>query len=74
MIPYHYSREIVKRCKALICALRPAIKQGLPIEDAPGEPLDTTFLLAMATPMIVLPVERIFKPATPAAFAADDRT
>jgi hypothetical protein len=28
-----------------------------------GGPLKTTFLLAMATPMILLPMERIFKPA-----------
>ena len=32
-------------------------------EDGFNGPLKTTFLLAMATPMLVLPLERIFRPA-----------
>ena len=63
-----------QRCQALIRHLRPVIEGGLPDDHRFGGPLDTTFLLAMATPMIVLPVERIFKPARPGAdVPADDR-
>ena len=73
-IPQHYSRDIAQRCSALICHLRPVVQSGLPDDDRFGGPLDTTFLLAMATPMIVLPVERIFKPTRPGAEPpADDR-
>lgn len=73
-IPQHYSRDIAQRCQALIRHLRPVIEGGLPDDHRFGGPLDTTFLLAMATPMIVLPVERIFKPARPGAdVPADDR-
>ena len=73
-IPQHYSRDIAQRCQSLIRHLRPAVQQGLPDDDQFGGRLDTTFLLAMATPMIVLPVERIFKPARPNTdVTADDR-
>jgi len=73
-IPEHYSRDIAQRCQALIRHLRPLVQKGLPDDGAFGGPLDTTFLLAMATPMIVLPVERIFKPMRPGAdVPADDR-
>lgn len=72
--PNHYSRDIAVRCESLIRHLLPKIKEGLPDDPRFGGPLRTTFLLAMATPMIVLPVERIFKPGNPgAAQAADDR-
>jgi hypothetical protein len=50
MIPAHYSRDIVRRCQSLIRNLRPVIKQGQPGDGEFGGPLDTTFLLAMATP------------------------
>ena len=73
-IPQHYSRDIAQRCQALIRYLRPVIEGGLPDDHRFGGPLDTTFLLAMATPMIVLPLERIFKPTRPGAdVPADDR-
>lgn len=62
------------RCEAGIRHLLPKIAEGLPDDARFGGPLRTTFLLAMATPMIVLPVERIFKPGDPgAARAGDDR-
>ena len=74
MIPEHYSRDIAQRCGSLIRYLRPIVQQGLPDDLQYHGPLNTTFLLALATPMIVLPIERIFKPADPrATHAADDR-
>ena len=63
MIPEHYSRDIVKRCQSLLGNLAPKIKAGLPGDAQFGGTLQTTFLLAMATPMVALPVERIFKPS-----------
>ncbi len=73
-VPNHYSRDIAVRCQSLIHHLLPKINEGLPDDAQFGGPLRTTFLLAMATPMIVLPIERIFKPATPHAMqAGDDR-
>jgi hypothetical protein len=53
MIPEHYSRDVAKRCHNLIRHLMPLIAQGLPDDAEFGGPLCTTFLLAMATPMIV---------------------
>ena len=53
-LPNHYSRDIVIRCESLIRHLLPKIEQGLPDDVRFGGPLRTTFLLAMATPMIVL--------------------
>lgn len=73
-IPEHYSRDIAQRCQALVRQLLPLVQKGLPDDREFGGPLDTTFLIAMATPMIVLPIERIFKPAAPGtAVASDDR-
>ncbi len=74
MIPEHYGRDIAQRCQSLVRELLPVVKNGLDHDDRFGGPLSTTFLLALATPMIVLPIERIFKPANPRANnAADDR-
>ena len=73
-LPNHYSRDIVIRCDSLIRHLLPKVDEGLPDDVRFGGPLRTTFLLAMATPMIVLPVERIFKPGNPGtAQTGDDR-
>jgi hypothetical protein len=74
MIPEHYSRDVAKRCRSLIRNLMPLIATGLPDDEQFGGPLCTTFLLAMATPMVVLPIERMFKPGTGREGAADDRT
>lgn len=74
MEPAHYSRDIVQRCQSLLRNLRPVVQHGLPDDPKFGGTLDTTFLIALATPMIVLPVERIFKTARPGATqAGDDR-
>jgi hypothetical protein len=61
--PRHYSAEIPARCQALIEMLGPAVADESDPNGRWGGPLKTTFLLAMATPMIALPLERIFKPA-----------
>ena len=71
-IPKHYSRDIVQRCQALIGDLYPIVEKGFPSNRQFGGPLVTTFLLAIATPMIVLPIERIFKAARGDAVTADD--
>ena len=58
-IPSNYSRELPERCLHLIDQLLPHVEQTFfPGQDGVG-PLTTTFLLAMATPIIVLPIERI---------------
>lgn len=61
--PLHYSSEIPARCQALIEMLVPLVQEESDPDGKWGGPLKTTFLLAMATPMLVLPVERLFKPA-----------
>jgi hypothetical protein len=58
-IPQSYSRELPERCLRLIEALLPVAERvHLPAQAHLG-PLTTTFLLAMATPMILLPLERV---------------
>lgn len=70
-VPEHFSSNVMSRCQYLIEALLPTISNGLPEDQRFGGPLRTTFLLAMATPMIVLPIERLVKPAR-GKVAADD--
>lgn len=69
MIPEHYARDIVERCDSLIESLLPVVIDD---SDRFGGPLGTTFLIAMSTPMILLPLERILNPADRDA-VADDR-
>lgn len=58
-IPQHYSRELPERCLRLIEALLPeAERVRMPGAEHLGA-LTTTFLLALATPMILLPLERV---------------
>jgi hypothetical protein len=71
--PEHYSHDIVQRCESLIRHLSPIIKRGLPDDEKFGGPLDTTFLLALATPMILFPLERIYTPGKYPDNVADDR-
>jgi hypothetical protein len=73
MRPEHYSREIAQRCQALIRHLHPIVQRGLPDDGMFGGPLETTFLLAMATPMIVLPIERIHVAEYNSSQVGDDR-
>lgn len=60
-IPGHYSRELPERCMYLIDELLPNLKQVCMPNAKHLGPLSTTFLLAMATPMIVLPLERVHR-------------
>jgi hypothetical protein len=71
--PSHYSLDIVTRCRSLLQHLMPHVQKGLPDDKKFGGSLTTTFLLAMANPMIALPVERIFKPDDGKDVVADDR-
>lgn len=59
--PAHYSSELAERLGFLTARLYPIVTHGLSGDDAFGGALGTTFLLAMATPMIVLPMERILR-------------
>jgi hypothetical protein len=70
--PTHYSVEIAARCQNLIELL--VDQAGTDPETVARwrGPLRTTFLLAMSTPMLVLPMERLFKPLLRKAGVADD--
>lgn len=59
-IPQHYSRDVPERCERLLELLLPVVEREQ-FEERYGGPLKTTFLLALATPMVLLPVERLFK-------------
>ncbi|MDC7685037.1 hypothetical protein PQU92_17265 [Asticcacaulis sp. BYS171W] len=69
--PKHYSLELVGRCQHLIDGL-----VGMTARDEFAQrwrgPLTTTFLLAMSTPMIVLPYERLYQPMQDRGGVADD--
>lgn len=70
--PSHYSIDIVARCRSLLEHLAPVVAKGLPDDKRFEGPLTTTFLLSMATPMIGLPIERVFKPGQNGDIVADD--
>ena len=72
MIPEHYARDLVERCETLIESLLPVVMDNPSARF--GGPLGTTFLLAMSTPMVLLPMERMLKPAANRDSVADDRT
>lgn len=58
-IPTHYSQDLPDRCYQLITKLWPAVNDTYADGQEHLGPLTTTFLLAMANPIIVLPIERI---------------
>ncbi len=70
-IPRHYSLELPDRCISLLDQLWPVVEKA---NDGAGYggPLTTTFLLALATPTVVLPVERLLQWSV-AESLADDR-
>lgn len=68
-LPNLYTTDIPARCGDLIETLFDQIASSPNAVRYWGGPLTTTFLLAMATPAIVLPVERIFMPALEGARA-----
>jgi hypothetical protein len=70
--PTHYSTEVVSRCQRLVERLSGQIASDPALIDDFGGPLRTTFLLAMSTPMIVLPMERLYKPLLGRDGVADD--
>ena len=70
--PAHYSMDLVASCRLLLDKLMPQVQGGLKGDDRHGGPLTTTFLIAMATPMIALPIERLFKPTQGGEVVADD--
>jgi hypothetical protein len=58
-IPQQYSVQLPQRCLALIDALLPQAREvRMPGEEDAG-PLVTTFILAMSTPVLTLPIERV---------------
>lgn len=70
--PVHYSLDIVARCQSLLTHLMPFVMKGLPDDARFDGSLTTTFLLALSTPIIVLPVERIFNPSQGNVGLGDD--
>ena len=70
--PTHYSTELATRCQRLIDRLIDQVEQDAILSQEFRGPLRTTFLLAMSTPMIVLPMERLYKPVINRAGVADD--
>lgn len=70
--PVHYSMEIAARCQHLIELLVDQTDSDPTLNERWRGPLRTTFLLAMSTPMLVLPMERLFKPVLRKAGVADD--
>lgn len=70
--PAHYSTEIATRCQRLIDRLVTQVEQDQVLRQEFRGPLRTTFLLAMSTPMIVLPMERLYKPIVNRGGVADD--
>ena len=70
--PQHYSLEIASRCQRLIEQLNDKVGDDRHLVDEWGGPLRTTFLLAMSTPMLVLPMERLFRPVFNKGGVAND--
>lgn len=58
-IPEHYSRDLPARCLHLIEQLLPTASRVRVKREEHLGPLTTTFLLAMSTPIITLPIERV---------------
>lgn len=56
--PENYSTQLPQRIDFLIEKLLPIVSAGIEGDDRFGGALSTTFLLAMATPMVVMPIER----------------
>lgn len=59
--PRNYSLELPNRCLDLLDGLWDAVAQDEKLGAGHGGPLSTTFLLSLATPIVVLPTERILK-------------
>lgn len=57
--PAHYSQDLPDRCYQLITKLWPTVENTYADGQEQFGPLTTTFLLAMANPIIVMPIERV---------------
>lgn len=70
--PNHYSLELPQRCLRLIDELWPHVQQVYEPNGTKEGPLTSTFLLAMAMPMIILPIERLERQSSKNEGYADD--
>ncbi|RVI98119.1 hypothetical protein CN193_24820 [Sinorhizobium meliloti] len=59
--PQNFSFDVPQRCQMLIDELWPKVSEK---RESGSLPLNASFLLAVSTPMINLPIERIWKAAT----------
>jgi hypothetical protein len=57
--PQNFSLDIPRRCQQLIEEFWPEVSKR---HESGSLPLNASFLLAMSTPMVNLPIERIWKP------------
>ncbi|WP_144378981.1 hypothetical protein [Mesorhizobium amorphae] len=57
--PQNFGIDIPRRCHILLDKLWPSVSKG---GEGRGLPLNASFLLAISTPMVNLPIERIWKP------------
>lgn len=57
--PVHFSRELPERCMLLIERLLPTARETRAPDQPHNGPLTTTFLVAMAMPILTLPMERV---------------
>jgi hypothetical protein len=71
-IPQNYSLDLPTRCLALLDGLWDIVASDEKMGLEHGGPLSTTFLLALATPIITLPTERILKQHPKIEGAVDD--
>lgn len=58
-VPYHTSRDVPGRCLWLIDRLYDKVKRITPPHEADLGPMDATFLFAMSTLILSLPIERL---------------
>ncbi len=60
-LPNTYSTELPERCHDLLKLLMPVVQEDGESSRSHGGALTTTLTLALATPMLVIPIERIQK-------------
>ncbi|MBB4170426.1 hypothetical protein [Rhizobium sp. BK538] len=72
-LPNNYSLEVPERCLDLLTSLLPNVRQNSRQMDRYQGALTTTLTLALATPMLSLPIERIEKHLGLDEGYADDR-
>lgn len=68
-----YSFDLPERCLDLLSTLLPFVEQNERLASRHGGALTTTLTLAMAAPMLILPIERIERQLQNAEGYADDR-